>query len=282
MASRTIIIAYVPVLHEGYRAFFAKHKDADAVYLFGPALIAKYDHLAKEIRALAPELIQSALLEWGVSKDVKVAQEADITMLAGDASVTIIAPDEDVVRSLIEELLPRHTVHYDKVFLRWDKHKSMEEKPIDADQTISRDAFDREMMGMLAKEAEKSSDWWRRIGACIVKEGKVVLATHNTHVPSPHTPYTNGDPRNNFHKGIHVELSTSLHAEAGLIAEAARRGIALEGTSLYASVFPCPPCAKQIAYAGVKKLYYAGGYGVLDGLEVLRSKGVEIIYVDKK
>jgi dCMP deaminase len=49
---------------------------------------------------------------------------------------------------------------------------------------------------------------------------------------------------------------------------------------MYVTTFPCPPCAKMIAFSGVKKLYYAGGYGVLDGEAIMKSKGVEIIFVD--
>ena len=105
--------------------------------------------------------------------------------------------------------------------------------------------------------------------------------SHNKHLPSPHSPYAEGDPRNNFHKGIGIEYSTTLHAEAGLIAEAARKGISLEGTSMYVSVFPCPPCAKLVAYCGIKKLYYSGGYSVLDQERILKSRGVEIIFVEK-
>jgi dCMP deaminase len=51
-----IIIAYVPVLHNGYRKFFESHKDAEVLYIFGESLVKKYDYLAKEIRQLDPVL----------------------------------------------------------------------------------------------------------------------------------------------------------------------------------------------------------------------------------
>ena len=49
---------------------------------------------------------------------------------------------------------------------------------------------------------------------------------------------------------------------------------------MYVTVFPCPPCAKLIAYSGIKRLYCGGGYAVLDGEEVLKSNGVEIYFVE--
>ena len=113
-----------------------------------------------------------------------------------------------------------------------------------------------------------------------MKKGKAVIVTHNKHMPSEHSPYIYGDPRNNFSKGINIEISTSIHAEARAIAEAARRGISLKDTSIYVSTFPCPPCAKLIAYSGIKKLYYSSGYGVLDGESILKSQDVELIFVE--
>jgi dCMP deaminase len=88
-----------------------------------------------------------------------------------------------------------------------------------------------------------------------------------------------GDPRSNFNKGVHYEISTAAHAEARLIARAAREGIATEGAVLYVTDFPCPPCAKLIAAAGIAKLYSRRGYAVLDGNDVLEAAGVEIALV---
>ena len=75
-----------------------------------------------------------------------------------------------------------------------------------------------------------------------------------------------------------MELSTALHAEAGLIVEAAKKGISLEGATLYVTTFPCPNCAKLVAASGIKKLIYQDGYSVLDGEELLRSAGLIIVH----
>ena len=76
-------------------------------------------------------------------------------------------------------------------------------------------------------------------------------------------------------------MCSSDLAEAGMIAEAAKKGVSLEGTEMYVTDFPCPVCAKQIAYSGVKKLYYTKGYSVLDGERILKDNGVRIIQVKK-
>lgn len=274
------VIAYIPVLHEGYRKFLERHADADAVFIFGDTLIKQFDYLAKEIRQLSPELVRKSIESWGIAKKVAVLE---VDGLAEISVSEIVMPDEDVCKSLAHRAFANKKVIFDSVFLRWDKHKSMEERPVKADQTVSSDVFDWKIMDKLRSESEKSSDWWRRIAAAIIKDGTVIASAYNEHLPSPHSPYADGDPRNTFHKGVGIDLSTSIHSEARLVAEAARKGISLEGASMYATVFPCPTCAKQIAFSGIKKLYYAGGYQILDQEQILHSKGVEIIYVkDKK
>lgn len=274
-----IIIAYVPVLHEGYRKFFELHKDAK-LYVLGKEIISEFTYLSKEIRELDPGLIKKSIESWGLVPAVEVLTRDILNKIVSE-KLTLIMPDEDIMHELKDKYFPNKEVVFDSVFLRWDKHKSMEEKPVNADQKISRSDFDKEIISKLKVEAEKSSDWWRRVASAVIKDDKVVLIAHNEHLPSPHSPYADGDPRNTLHKGVGTDIATAIHSEAKLIAEAARMGIALEGASLYVTIFPCSLCAKQIAFAGIKKIYYGGGYQMLDQETVLRTKGIEIIFVDK-
>ncbi|MFA6295207.1 MAG: deaminase [Candidatus Paceibacterota bacterium] len=278
-AKTKIIIAYIPVLHEGYHRLFEKHVDAVKLFLLGNEIAQSFVPLAKDIRALPAELIRNSLTAWKRFESVEILNSVEDWKKLTEPDISIIMPDEDVMHELQEKYLPKSKVVFDSIFLRWDKHKSMESRPVEADQTISIKDSDKKIITLLKKEAEKSSDFWRRIGAAIVKDGKMILIRHNHAVPSELLPYVEGDPRSDFHKGVNIELSTVLHAEAGLIADAARMGISLEGAEMYATTFPCPPCAKMIAYSGIKKIYYADGYGVLDGERILKSRGVEIVFV---
>lgn len=280
MAAPKVIIAFIPVLHEGYRQFLEKNSDAETLYIFGEDLIEQeFPHLQKEIRALSPEIMKEAVRALSWTKPVEILDLKTLEELSREELV-IVFPDEDVSRELAEKYYKNKEVSFDKVFLRWDKHKAMEEHSVEADQVVSREEFDQKVITNLKTEAEKSSDWWRRIASAIFKDGKLILAAQNEHMPSAHSPYTFGDPRNNFHKGVGIEISTAIHSEAALISEAARIGESLEGASMYVTVFPCPPCAKLIARSGVKKLYYSGGYTLLDQDKLLQSAGVEIIYVE--
>ena len=273
-----IIIAYVPVLHDGYRKLFEKHKAAE-LYILGEDVISEFTYLSKEIRQLKPELVKKAVEGWKIFPKVFVLDKKNLKTL-GKEKVQLVMPDEDIMRELVEKYFAKKKITFDTIFLRWDKHKVMEQKPVQADQKISRQKFDRDVIKKLKIEAERSSDWWRRIASAIVKNGKVLFSAHNEHLPSQHSPYADGDPRNTLHKGIGTDIATAIHSEARLIAEAARTGVSLEGASLYVTVFPCSLCAKQIAFSGIKKIYYGGGYQMLDQETVLRSKGIEIIYVE--
>ncbi len=281
-----IIIAYVPVLHDGYRKFFERHNDASVIYILGKDLISQVYYLSKEIRELDPELMVKAIDSLKIIPHVQVkiiAEEILKDFAKKDAKkLEIIMPDEDVSRLIAEKYLGNQQVIFDTIFLRWDKHNTVLEKPVIPDNMISKKEFDIKILNIAEKEAEKSSDWWRRVGTAVVRDGSIIIQTHNAHVPSEHTPYVNGDPRNAFSKGINIELGTSIHAEACAVAEAARKGITLEGADMYVSVFPCPPCAKLIAYSGIKTLYCGGGYGILDGQDILKSKGVKIIFVENE
>ncbi|EKD58537.1 MAG: hypothetical protein ACD_56C00106G0003 [uncultured bacterium] len=272
------VIAYVPVLHEGYRQFFEKHNaDAD-LYILGNEIISEFTHLAKEIRQLDPEFIKKGIESWNIFENVYILDKKLLEEII-ENKPTIVMPKEDVMIRLWENNFPKHEVFLDSIFLRWDKHNTVTENNINPDVKISSEEFDKKMIALADCEAEKSSDWWRVVGSIIVKDEKIILTSHNHHLPSEHTPYANGDPRNNFHKGVHLELGTSIHGEAGAIAEAAKQGISLEGSEIYVSTFPCPPCAKLIACSGIKKIYYRSGYGVLDGENILKQYGVEIIQV---
>ena len=263
------IVAYIPVLHDGYKKFLEKHSDADELFIFGQKLIDTFDYLHKEIRALSPENVAKAIESWGIVKRVSILGDESI-----DAD-EIVLPVEDVCRGYAEKFLKNKKTVFDPVFLRWDRTNTKKEKKVGPERVITENEF----MDSAFAVAEKSSDWWRKVGAVVIKNGKIIISHTNNYVPSPHQAYSEGDPRNASHQGEDLDKYITIHAEAGSIAEAARKGIELDGAEMYVTDFPCPVCAKQIAYSGIKKLYYTRGYAVLDGERILKSKGIEIIQV---
>ena len=263
------------MLHAGYEALFDRHADADEVLLLGTSFAEEFPVLRKEIRALAPEVAARYLSAVRPFPVVRVVERDELPAAVADG--TLVAPDEELLRSLLAD---RQDVLWERTFLRWDRSWSLAGRPAGYDGTVSQSTLDTMLTRQAQAEAGLSSDWWRQVGALAVRDGKVLDAAHNVHRPTEYSPYLNGDPRNDFSRGVHIELSTAIHAEALLVARAARLGRSLEGADLYVSTFPCPGCARLIAEAGFRRCYFAGPYAMLDGEAVLRAAGVELIWVE--
>jgi deoxycytidylate deaminase len=57
-----------------------------------------------------------------------------------------------------------------------------------------------------------------------------------------------------------IEFGRIVHAEMLALSDAARKGISVEGATLYCTTFPCHLCAKLIVAAGIKKVVYLEPY----------------------
>ncbi|HVE80584.1 MAG TPA: deaminase [Candidatus Dormibacteraeota bacterium] len=274
-----LAVAYIPVLHSGYVSFIKRHAYGGRLLLIGPELTAGYRPIEKEIRALRAIDMAFAINALGICDSVEILDSMGASQLAM-GNPRLVLPDEDISRMVAEKYFQRCHIMYDTVFLRWDRRNTVALNEVQPHRAIPVSELDKQFMAQAKELAKGSSDWWRHVGGLAVKDGKVLLSARNDHVPSQHTPYANGDPRGNFYQGVHLELSTVIHVEARIVAEAARLGVSLEGAEMYVTDFPCPPCAKQVAYSGISRLYYSEGYAVLDGQDVLDQQGVEIIRVD--
>lgn len=56
------------------------------------------------------------------------------------------------------------------------------------------------------------------------------------------------------------EFSRPVHAEMAAIIDAARRGVSIDGCSIYVTTFPCHNCAKHIIAAGLRRVVYLEPY----------------------
>jgi len=268
------IVAYVPALHAGYVSFFKKYPGVP-IFVLGKSLINKFPRLDRDLRALAPSEAVAALRALGFSAEVIEVDTLDKI----SAYTEFVLPDEDVSRDFKEQYLQNTPTELVSVFLRWDGVFANKHLPVSPDRTISQDALDQELMYEALAEAQHSADWWRQIGSVLVVDGAVVGKDHIRYFPSDLALDIFGTPRITVDAGERPDLYISMHAEAGVIAQAARDGISLKGASLYATTFPCINCAFLIARSGVAKLYYAESYSNLSADEVLKNAGVEIILV---
>jgi dCMP deaminase len=274
------ILLYLPVIHSGYEALFARHPDTASVLVLGAGFRASYPSLAKDIRALPPERAAQYLRLALPQATVTVIEPADLpAAVTGDP---LVLPDEEITRDLAarHDLGRGRTLIFDPAFLRWDRAWSRAQRPASFDGQVTAAELPRGLIARAQELAGRSSDWWRQVGAIAVQGDELLGAAWNRHYPTEYAPYLDGDPRDGFSRGVRTDLSTALHAEAAIIAAAARQGISLAGADLYVTTFPCPSCARLIAEAGLRRCYFAGPYSVLDGEDVLRAAGVQIFWVD--
>ena len=190
------------------------------------------------------------------------------------------ASDDEVVAYLRAHGISDEKITVSPVFLRWTRAKALQKTtPLPSQQATTTDVRVQKIMHQAQALGQGSSDFWRQVGAILQLASGEQLQAFNQHLPEHQTPYIVGDIRGQFHRGQHWELGSSLHAEAGVIALAACQGVSTAGATLWVTDFPCPNCAKLIAAAGIKKLYYHQGYNLIDGEAILRAAGVDIIQV---
>ena len=269
------LVAYVASPHAGYLKLFRKYPGA-VLYVLGPEFISEFPSLTRHLPGNEPEEARVMIEALGIFREVKVLRPG----MQGGLVGLITMPDEDVSHAFASKYLPDADISFDGEWrLRWDWAAVAAPQASTSDELVSEDELDQNLLGRATASSLRSPDWWRQVGALLARDGNAILTAYNTHLPSEQSNYLLGDPRSNFGPGENIDISAALHAEIGVLTEAARRGISTEGCDLYVTTFPCPPCAYAVANAGIKRLFYADGYSLIAGRDALASRGVKIIRV---
>ena len=120
--------------------------------------------------------------------------------------------------------------------------------------------------------AENSYCKRRKVGALLVKDKMIISDGYN------------GTP-SGFANVCEDETGTTfpyvLHAEANAITKVARSNNSSEGATLYITTSPCIECAKLIIQAGIVRIVYKELYRITDGIDLLKSAGIECVHIDK-
>ncbi len=135
----------------------------------------------------------------------------------------------------------------------------------------SRPTWDEYFMSIALLMASRSPCERLHVGCVIVSGGdrknRLIAAGYNGYLPgSPHISRV----RDDHEQG-------TVHAEQNAVADAARRGVSIEGAAVYISHYPCLNCAKILAAAGVRTVKYHYDYNN-DGLvrEILSESGIPV------
>ena len=274
MAKKIALIINIPVVHKGFLDFLNKNKkNISGVFIMDPKLVEKMSDLQAEISSIEFMDCKKVLNSLGFKK-ISLIREKDLQKFQEKPVMMI---NDQVSRAIKERFFKNNNIIWKDVFLRWDKDTVIAEHSLN--EKISTESIDEIMMSEAYREAGKSTDWWRRVGAVLVKDKKIILRAYNRAIPDDYTPYQVGNIRDYVKAGEKQELSPTIHAEQIIITEAAKKGLSLENTELYITHFPCPVCAKLILFSGIKKCCFVEGASNLNGEKMLKSAGIDLLAV---
>lgn len=112
-------------------------------------------------------------------------------------------------------------------------------------------SWDSYFMGIAKLVRERSEDPCCKVGACIVKDNKIISTGYNgmpsrsEHGIYPWTKCDTDPTKNKYFYVVHAELNAILNSEKSL-----------KGSTLYVTKFPCNECAKAIIQSGISKVIF--------------------------
>ena len=150
----------------------------------------------------------------------------------------------------------------------------------------SRPSWDEYFLGMLDTIAKRATCDRGKSGSVIVKD-KHILCTG--YVGSP-PGLDHCDEVGHLIKKVIDEDGTinqhcvrTIHAEQNAIAQAAKNGIALNGSTLYCKMEPCRVCAMIIISVGIKRVVCQKKYhAAIETREMFQKSGVQLDVIDNK
>ncbi len=116
---------------------------------------------------------------------------------------------------------------------------------------MSRISWDDFFMGVAELAAKRSRDPSTQVGACIVKDNKIVATGYNG---MPRTCDENGLSWERKGDYLDTKYPYVVHAEMNAILNSPNTN--LKGCAIYVTLFPCCECTKAILQAGIDEVHY--------------------------
>lgn len=154
---------------------------------------------------------------------------------------------------------------------------------MDTNENYTRPSWDEYFIKLADTVASRATCNRGRSGCVIVKDKQILVTGY---VGSPRGLAHCDEVGHLFKKVIHDDghitqhCMRTVHAEQNAITQAARRGIALEGSTLYCRMTPCRTCAMLIINCGIVRVVCERKYH--DGAEsesMFAEAGVTLEYI---
>lgn len=141
---------------------------------------------------------------------------------------------------------------------------------------MPRPSWDEYFMAIAEQVAGRSTCLRRSTGAVLVKD-KRILATGYNGVPKGLAHCEDVGclrEQRKIPSGSHHELCRGIHAEQNAVIQAAKHGIAMDGSTAYCTHQPCVLCAKILLNAGVIDIVFQHPYPDPLSAELLAEAGL--------
>jgi len=144
-----------------------------------------------------------------------------------------------------------------------------------------RPGWDQYFMQIATVVASRSTCERRKVGALLVLEKRILTTGYNGAPAGLSHCGEVGCLRTQLEvpSGERHELCRGLHAEQNAIIQAALYGVAIKGSVLYCTHYPCAVCAKMLVNAGVRSLVLAENYPDALAKKILIESGITVNFI---
>ena len=122
-------------------------------------------------------------------------------------------------------------------------------------------------MGYAVKLAEQSYSNELKVGAVLVKRGRIIATGYNG------TPEGWDNACEDEHGDTHKAV---LHAEENALNFCMEENISVENTTLYVTHSPCIKCCARLFGKGLKRIVYLNEFKETEGIAILKTYGVQV------
>ena len=121
-----------------------------------------------------------------------------------------------------------------------------------------------------------------RAGSVAVRDNQILVTGYvGSPVGFPHCDEVGHDLRKVLHEdgSITQHCMRTVHSEQNLICQAARRGVSLDGATIYTRMTPCRTCAMLIINSGIREVFCERKYHTgAESEEMFKKAGIKIEY----
>lgn len=145
------------------------------------------------------------------------------------------------------------------------------------------DEYFMEVCGAIAKRATCD----RGRSGCVIARDHQILATGYVGAPAglPHCDEVGHKMKKLVHEdgSVTQHCMRTVHAEQNAICQAAKRGVSIDGATLYCRMTPCRACAMMIINCGITRVVAERKYhDATESEGMFKAAGVTLEYVEDR